>query len=179
MNKQQFDINTNAVLMTFKDAGLSKAAIIQNVLKVVENKGPMIAVGREPYKNNNGYHYHVWVLTTVKHRWTMKELDSVGGIHGNYKRITETPRKCLAYIVKDGDFSVWPEQYMKHEVQQAINIYAYQNAQYKMNAMLKNLADEKEDIADLKPRNFKKETTHLGPSNVERAQAWAQKRKGL
>lgn len=103
--KMAFDLNAARIFLTYPSK--RTPGDILDDIKTYPNV-VMAIVATETYATG-GKHYHVYVETLVKTRWTMRQLDSIGGVHGHYKRVELTPRKVIAYCVKDNDYMYWPQ----------------------------------------------------------------------
>lgn len=154
--KVAFDINTTEVFMTYPDAGHSAQDILERICRTHTyfRHNAKMMVARETYKNG-GYHFHCYVSTPVKHRWTMQQLDLIGDIHGHYKRVTETPNKLIAYLAKDNDYVYHPPSFKSQ-----INIAIHQHADYDQH-LPRGLTLLLEDHSNVHGRNFQKHDNKL------------------
>lgn len=141
----------SAVLLTYPDAKLSHEDIMENILKN-DYFCCRAIVSKETYKHG-GFHWHV-VISTTNRRWTIKELDAIGGTHGHYKAITTTLNKAIAYVAKDNNFVVWPEENMMDYVLQCCSSYAYPGSKIKIDTCINGGSLSE-------PRNFKKRKNEL------------------
>lgn len=101
---KQFEMRrVECVLLTYKDVGLGKDKILSNAIAVAPPLYFGIVVSEEKYQNGT-HHFHVFMLFGSPKTFNMKQLDSIGGTHGHYMPINKTPKRALAYVVKDGNY---------------------------------------------------------------------------
>lgn len=109
---RSFSVEATTLLLTYKGVGHSKAVIQRNARMLALSKSSIIGicVSKERYLNGDP-HYHVYLEVKDKSKWDIKELDLIGGIHGHYKAIRQTPDRALAYVVKDRNFYFYPKEF--------------------------------------------------------------------
>lgn len=150
--KKEFEIHCDVVSLTYKHVGLEKDDIMLRVNNLL-NDGSLVgaAVAEEKYANG-AKHYHVWIKTREKRYWTMKSLDYIGGTHGHYLPIRETPYKNLAYVLKDNNFVITSANNFKEVCSKAVESYGFKYA------TLDACINRPKKICDAEPRglNFKK-----------------------
>lgn len=150
-----FTLYATYAMLTYKDVGLEKDEILILADKKLSDVNGLplyfgLAVSEEKYKNGE-HHFHVWIGCNQRTKFTMAELDEIGGVHGHYKEITQTPKRALSYIMKDGNYLLKAgsggfEEY----AEDAVKIYA--NGGNSVDAIVRRL--EQPDLG-IKPRNFK------------------------
>ena len=145
--KKDFDINCDVISLTFKDAGLIKTEILNNIEEKLTYQLVGAVVAEEKYQNGLT-HFHVWIKTHNKRKYTMKELDSYGGCHGHYQPVRQTPLKNLAYVIKDNNYVSTKSSNLDALIKQAIISYSYTNQKTFIEAALRN--------DSLPPVNYKK-----------------------
>lgn len=154
--KKTFKLTARAVLLTYKDIGDTKEDILARC-----NKTPFIfgaVVAKELYRNGTA-HFHVYIETLKPVEWTMQQLDAIGGVHGNYKPLNQTPKRALAYVIKNGDFVATEDPTFSNDyVQSALATYAYRTAEEIITAAFLDPQTK------LKPKNFQV-NVKTGPPN--------------
>lgn len=153
--KKEFKMTTRCILMTFKECGQTKEEILSRCNKTEGLFGA--AVAREEYRNGKG-HFHVFLETLSVKTWTMQQLDTIGGVHGDYKPVPTTPKKCLAYVLKNGDYVATESTVFQDYIQAALASYAYNH----INDVIK--AAFLSPDTKLTPRNFQI-NVKTGPTN--------------
>lgn len=98
-----FDINCDIVTLTFKDVGKEKDDILDRIVNTLHGELFGALVAEEHYANGLK-HFHVWIKSKHVRLWTMKELDYIGGTHGHYLPVRQTPLKNLEYCMKEGNY---------------------------------------------------------------------------
>jgi len=155
-----FSIFATTIMLTYKDAGKSKEDILETTKALLSNNHglPMyfgIAVSEEKYKNGNK-HFHVWIQANSRTKFTMAELDKIGSIHGHYQEVKTTPKKALAYILKDGQYVLSGGQGGFTEfAEDAVKTYTGQNT---VDGILKRLDEPDMGIRGI---NFKRSASDI------------------
>ena len=152
---KKFDINTHELFITYPKKRQAKEILDDFVSQPYVCS---VIVGTETYKSGKE-HYHVFVRTIVKVKWTGPLLDTIGGIHGHYMRVKETPKKVIAYIVKDNNYIC--TQQTQEEINESIQTYAYSSPHYKQAELRRRW---KEEDKNWKPRNFQHKTKQGKPN---------------
>lgn len=155
-----FDINDQNVMMTWPNTGkLDMVQILQRLRFTAGVVNARILICEERYSNSSKTHFHALVFNGVKKRWTMKELDAAGGIHGHYQRITHTEGKAIAYCAKDNNFFAWPPSFRQNQVENAIRQYGYRylSGEKSVEVLRRDLANNGSAIG----HNFQKKSNKL------------------
>lgn len=125
VKKKAFKMRAMHSILTYKDVGLSKEEILERCSTVPHLFGA--AVAAEKYKKGDN-HFHVFLATTKPPSLGMTELDTIGGVHGNYMPVKITPKKALAYVIKDGNYCATETEPFETYIQSALASYAYRSA---------------------------------------------------
>lgn len=103
-NTRTFDITSECVLLTSAlVTPMTKEQVLTNACRLCGSKLVGCAVGEESYTNGKK-HVHIWIRTSTKVKWNMKQLDSIANKHGHYLPVREHLGKALAYTVKDNNY---------------------------------------------------------------------------
>ncbi len=114
LERKVFSASSAIIYCTYPYYEFSKEEILENCKRCLHwhsagcvLKAPSvvdyIVCAEEKYVSGKK-HYHLLVQVTFKHVWTMKLLDSFGGVHGHYQPVRKTPERCLSYVVKDNSY---------------------------------------------------------------------------
>lgn len=120
--KKPFKMGMKNAILTYKDVGLSKEDILLRCLTVPNLFGA--AVAKEKYGKGE-FHFHVFLATTKQVSLGLPELDTIGGVHGNYMPVQQTPMKALAYVIKNNDYCATESVAFEEYIQSALASYAY------------------------------------------------------
>ncbi len=120
LKKKVFTMNAYKVMITYTFAGLSKERILKNI-KNMFNEGSMAIVAEEQYAEG-GTHFHVYIETTKRTRYTTSLIKAIGAISGHIVEVTHRHRQMIAYVVKDNDYVCWP---LGCEAQIATSVMSY------------------------------------------------------
>jgi len=134
LKSKTFDMNTNKAYLTIPNKHSLDLTQVKHNIHALHLPDVQYVASLET--GETGYqHIHVVILLPYNHRFTMRELDSIGQTHGHYKKISNTPGKVIAYVCKDGLIVYHPPQFGKF-ISDAIFQYGYPGVQEKIAVLL-------------------------------------------
>lgn len=152
--KKVFRLNSNVLLCTYPCAGLEPKEVLQNIKDATKGNLFGAVVAQEQYAKKAGYHLHCYIHTVRMVSWTMPALDKIGGTHGHYAPVNTTPKKVLAYTLKDDDYvSTQTPEFLQYQ-QDALRTYAV----IKQSDLIQTLLTGDGRFA---PRNFQRPSEKL------------------
>lgn len=110
-------LDAKAVFLTFPQNDTSPETALQAIIDREGERLKWAVVARELHLDGHP-HLHVLVTFSSRIRCKLDHFDYVGGNkHGNYQS-ARYPKKCLAYVVKKGEFvafGIEPLEYLKED----------------------------------------------------------------